>query len=39
MVQYCEEVCGINMVKIVYINQIGLGWRKMVLNNIKSMQY
>lgn len=33
MCTYCSKVCGLNVMKVVYMNQIGLGEREVILPN------
>lgn len=33
MCEYCEDICGLDVIKIVYMNQIGLGQRVKILLN------
>lgn len=33
MCEYCEDICGVTVIKIVYSNQIGLGERTKILLN------
>ena len=35
MSDYCQRVCGVNVMKIVYMNQISVGQRSVILNDTK----
>lgn len=35
MCEYCSDVCGLNVMKVVYMNQIGLGKKEKLLPNHK----